>query len=471
MKSLIFGLSVYFLFTGSGQFYNDIELRNRDGGAFEDLTIYGHNHVHGSDEEHTVLCSGFLPPNDLEIPEPSGFFKVMANGMTQTKFNQLIDQVEQYYAPIFRNQSRNLIFRREWSNSEVNAYASREGSNSIVLVSGGLARADETTDEGFLLVLCHEIGHHIGGVPKYTADGGWASVEGQADYYATSKCLRKIFAKEVNTWNGDVDPIAERRCGQYWKDEIQYKICVREAMGALSAANLNALVSGSAKPRFDAEDKNVVSVTYDRHPASQCRLDTTMHGSLCQVSDTVEIGNRDHGQGVCKNIPSQEYGARPRCWYKPEGGALTPDNGTPPTDPVPPTDPPPTDPPPTDPGEDPTGDIAVTPRLNGFTNLRLRNPNQNVRINFDVTNFKNAVGIYYEVSGQNRKFSNPNGVQPDPSHTGGQTIRATRGSVNLLPARQLPGWGTYEIRIIPLDATGQNAVGLFSNSAILELRP
>jgi Zn-dependent protease with chaperone function len=52
---------------------------------------------------------------------------------------------------------------------------------------GGLARDPLVTKDGFSAVICHEIGHHIAGAPR--KGFSWASNEGQADYFATTKCL------------------------------------------------------------------------------------------------------------------------------------------------------------------------------------------------------------------------------------------------------------------------------------------
>ena len=60
---------------------------------------------------------------------------------------------------------------------------------------GGLARHKLVTPDGFALVACHEMGHHLGGAPRR---GGWASNEGQSDYYATTKCARRIWAEDNN---------------------------------------------------------------------------------------------------------------------------------------------------------------------------------------------------------------------------------------------------------------------------------
>lgn len=80
-----------------------------------------------------------------------------------------------------------------------NASAQRMGSTWVVNMYGGLARHNEITIDGFALVLCHEIGHHLGGAPKYGGFNTWGTNEGGSDYFATLKCLRRIFQNDDNT--------------------------------------------------------------------------------------------------------------------------------------------------------------------------------------------------------------------------------------------------------------------------------
>lgn len=136
---------------------------------------------------------GFLPKNDL-------FLSVDAKGIntiTESKFNAVIDQVESVYSPIVSEYGGKLEVVRKWTDGTVNAYAEQEGNVWKVSMFGGLARHKTITADGFALVVCHEIGHHIGGAPRYAGDD-WASNEGQADYFATLKCLRRVWQSEDN---------------------------------------------------------------------------------------------------------------------------------------------------------------------------------------------------------------------------------------------------------------------------------
>jgi hypothetical protein len=101
----------------------------------------------------------------------------------------------------------------------------------------------------------------------------------------------------------------------------------------------------------------------------------------------------------------------------------------------------------------------------------LGNPRATIPIDYDVSEFPGAAGVYIEVSGVNREFMDPNGTQPDPTHTAGGSQRGVRGRLFVMPAQNLPaGWGTYSFRVIPLNAAGNQAVGRFSSSSRLIMR-
>ena len=418
-----------------------------------------------------ILCSGFLEKNDLKIPAPKkGSSQKLLNNMDEATFNASIDKVSQIYSPIFRQNRKTLRIKKLWSDSQVNAIAYNQGSVSYVEIWGGLARHPDMTADAVTLVTCHEVGHHLGGAPKYTeqgASGRWASTEGQSDYFATAKCLRKVFAIDIDSWNGVVDPLAQQKCdGQFGAGARESKICGRIAMASLASANLSSSLSNSPRPSFATQDRNVVSRTFERHPAAQCRLDTYFAGDLCKVPDTTDLNDSNPDVGACRNnVPNEVIGARSLCWFKP-ASVVNPPPPPPPNPPVP--NPPPPPPPPPQP---PVNGVASTPLIDGQEVVTSNNPNKTVSVSWDVRNISGAAGIYFEVLGPNKEFSEPNGTTPDPQALPGTSLSRTSGRLNISPARQLPGWGQYKIRVIPLDRSGRNAVGRFSNPAILNLNP
>ncbi len=391
--------------------------------------------------EKVILCEGFLPPNDMKIP--AGDFAIAS--VVQNDFNSVLDKVQAAMVAEVASKGGTLMINKLWSDATVNAQAYRQGQNYMVDIFGGLARHPAMTNDGLAMVACHEIGHHIGGAPKFaTANSAWASDEGEADYYSTSKCLRKVWANDDNKIANE-DPEARRRCNLTWSNQVPAaNMCVRIAMAGMSGAQLFYQMGNSGQaPSFSTPDPSSVQQTNDAHPAYQCRLDTYFNGGLCTIAATEDIGNQDPELGACTIAKGYKEGWRPACWYKSGTGG----------------------------GGGPTSGVAMNPLINGQLAGGSNNPNLAFYINYDVSNFAGAGGVYIEVSRPNMSFSNPNDYNPDPYALGGFQLRGVRGWASMTPAVNLPGWGVYSIRIVPLDVTGQRAVGRFSNPSRYSILP
>lgn len=85
-----------------------------------------------------------------------------------------------------------IAYELFWESPTVNAQAWQLGSARHVRVYGGLVRHPKITRSGLALMLAHETGHHLGG-PPYDPDMPWISWQGQADYWASSVGMKKVF--------------------------------------------------------------------------------------------------------------------------------------------------------------------------------------------------------------------------------------------------------------------------------------
>lgn len=270
-------------------------------------------------EYHTsTLCSGFWPENDLYIPVS----EVSALSIDEATFNAVLDRIEYVYATEISRRGGQLVVNRLWSNGTVNASAQRFGSQYIINMYGGLARYKSITEEGFALVACHELGHHIGGAPKNRGFmARWATNEGQSDYFAGLKCFRKIYTEQENLdWvkTAKVHPIVKEKCDQAWSRDYEKAVCMRFAMAGRSVTQLFKDLKFPNEPlSFETPDSSSVSKTFNGHPKPQCRLDTYLHSALCDRDLSERTSDRDPEAGSCTRRKGYMDGVRPTCWYQP----------------------------------------------------------------------------------------------------------------------------------------------------------
>jgi hypothetical protein len=199
----------------------------------------------------------FVPPNDLLVYESRD---VQANKIAQASFNAAIDLVSKHYtAYVASRYGAILQINNLWSDPTVNSQAYRQGNVWMIDAFGGLARFGQISTAGYVAVLCHELGHHLGGAPRYPND--WASAEGQSDYWGFAQCMTVLYPKALAYDAG------------------------------VNLADVLARLGGEKLPNPKTPDPTKVTKTNVDHPRAQCRLDTF----IAAISGL----------------------SRPRCWYKP----------------------------------------------------------------------------------------------------------------------------------------------------------
>ncbi|MEC7275473.1 MAG: hypothetical protein VXV96_04060 [Bdellovibrionota bacterium] len=262
---------------------------------------------------------GIVEENNLWIPSNVK----TVTGMNEATFNTVLDRVEKIYAPIVSAEGKTLKVERKWSDGTVNAYAQQRGNTWQISMFGGLARHETVTPDGFALVACHELGHHLGGQPRKRSWFGtaWASNEGQSDYFGSSKCMRKYMEEDDNVALMDgveVPAFAVEKCEANFSNVEEIAMCKRNAMAGMSLAGLFRALRNLAEPLdFTTPDDNVVRSTDHNHPQPQCRLDTYFAGSICDVDAYADMDPSDETVNVCTRVDGYSIEARPLCWYKP----------------------------------------------------------------------------------------------------------------------------------------------------------
>jgi len=270
-------------------------------------------HIEASEIKHKIT-NGVAPNNNLWIDVNDK----ISGGITKDQFNKVIDDVNSVYEPIFKSLNCRLVFERNWDDGTVNASTDRDRTTCNVYMYGGLARYATITPDAFTYAICHEIGHHLGGAPKDDF-GLWASVEGQADYFAGLKCLKKIWGHDDNVLlmgQRTIDPIAVSACEKRYSNSSDIALCKRLTQAGKILASILANIKGESEVSFSSPSQVVVQETMADHPPSQCRLDTFLAAALCNKNPDENFSDENSRIGAC-NQGSDSFGFRPRCWYKP----------------------------------------------------------------------------------------------------------------------------------------------------------
>lgn len=265
--------------------------------------------MHGLDNSNTHR------PDSLFMNfQPAENGKTLIGHMDRELFDSALDKVEEMYKYFLMPAGVKFVIDRRYGTSGSNTVG-REGDEwSIILHEKTFQNKKYETYETVLVVACHEIGHHLGETAYYSGAYSWAAAEGQADYYVTTKCLRKVFEDEDNEkWVKEyplkISKTLVSKCRRQWKREKDVSTCIRSS---LSAYQRVVSVYGMAK--FETPDKRKVTETKISHPQSQCRLDTFFQGALCLTDHNDDFSKENNSIGAC-TVKNSRLGSRPRCWY------------------------------------------------------------------------------------------------------------------------------------------------------------
>lgn len=276
----------------------------------------------------------FLPENEIRYETLS----LGPSNISQSDFNQLIADVQKVYEPIVSGVGGKLSISGNWRDEKANAGAAQMFGTWRVQISGGLARRPELTADGFTLILCHELGHHLGGFAFGQArspfEGTWAANEGQSDYFAAQVCSRKLWGAQVDKnqeFKTQVVPFAREKCDQVWQSEDDRNLCYRVTVATESVIRTMAALKGEPMVQFNTPDTKVVEKTSDAHPATQCRMDTSFQAALCPAFFDEKMipgksapggvfgieAEREAASSSCAAYSGYSLGLRPLCWFKP----------------------------------------------------------------------------------------------------------------------------------------------------------
>jgi len=264
------------------------------------------------------VCKGIAEKNNMRIPLKHGD----NTGLSEAQFNQIMDRMLATYSDEIKSLGGTYSIERLWTDATVNAFATRQGQAWTIHMYGGLARHPMMTMDAMTLVACHETGHIIGSAPHATFSN--MANEGEADYFGSLKCLRKVFATddagnaqvEAMMMDNKVDSFAKSECEKEFTTHADQVICMRSAMAGLQLATvLGNLRQEATPPSFTTPDPKQVLFTSNDHPPTQCRLDTYFNASRCPVPASEAVSSSNYRAGTCDKDPTYNTGSRPHCWF------------------------------------------------------------------------------------------------------------------------------------------------------------
>lgn len=183
-------------------------------------------------------------------------------------------------------------------------------------VSKNLLKIEGLKKEHLYNIFCHELGHILGGAPfieEYPGDSRRISTEGQADYFATAKCMKRLMKE--SDYEYTYIPV-------YASENLIDRGCETRMCQLISYFSYETIAIFGSNHDFDFDrfDSNTVDYTHSYNNSTQCRLDTFIAGAICPVSEKLNFTNESQEVNACHWRSFDTYftlGSRPSCWFRP----------------------------------------------------------------------------------------------------------------------------------------------------------
>jgi hypothetical protein len=211
---------------------------------------------------------------------------------------------------------------------DLHVTADRVGKEWQVIYQGDLAGMGIADRDVAAAVVCHELGHLMGGFPfAFPGDPqlGWLASEGQADYFSTHACLPYLWADELREnarFRERVTQEERQACDQIHAGQARRDLCYRTMNSAREFARVFVEFGAWPTPAFETPSSYVVRETIHWYGTPQCRIDTLAQGALCSTDFNFAVipGLRFSGseiQEAEREALEQSCPNRPRCWFRP----------------------------------------------------------------------------------------------------------------------------------------------------------
>ena len=206
---------------------------------------------------HFKIYATPAPGEEYIYVEPQSRYD---NGYPETRYHFIIEKFKEIFSPIINEQGGTLIVFSDWTDGAVNMWAGRIENEYRLEIPGGFSRFYLINEDAFILTICHELGHLLGGEPS-SYD---ISFEGQADYYSSFKCAERVFP-QIEPYKSRQDNIEVDKACANRKTPTDSETCKRTLLGALSATSYYAEIANVAFPQLSKRDPSRVDKTIEKH--------------------------------------------------------------------------------------------------------------------------------------------------------------------------------------------------------------
>ncbi|HKU42055.1 MAG TPA: hypothetical protein VJR89_28045, partial [Polyangiales bacterium] len=241
----------------------------------------------------------------------------------------ILERLKALYEPDAKAQNRSLEINI-LDEDRLPIARSHGGADAWgITVSQAFLEGQMLSDDVMATVFCQEIGWLFGGFPFL---GGTQAAEGQAAYYASKECLRRLWVSDVSlnaaAGNG-LDASLRKQCDDALPSAADRGLCYRTVRAAQDSTRWFERATTYPPAKLTTPDPTVVDRTNVEYITPQCRIDTLLHGALCDKRFAANVipGLAQSNTGI--NTPEAERaaaeysctsgaGARPACWFKPD---------------------------------------------------------------------------------------------------------------------------------------------------------
>ncbi|OUR99917.1 hypothetical protein A9Q84_02485 [Halobacteriovorax marinus] len=209
------------------------------------------------------------------------YFSNSIASIDEVQFNQIAKKVMSSMKEEIIGSGMDISLNLDWNSTVVNAGANRRDNKGNINLHGAYARLAPVTTRSFAHTICHELGHLIAGGVKVMPTKKY-SAEAEADYFATSVCLKRVF-KSVNSNSfADLSIFQKSLCKDEYTASDELNLCAEILLASKEQSQVeNFLLPSEAYTDFDQLNLSTTSITnFNGYPSISCRYTTSLYGAL-----------------------------------------------------------------------------------------------------------------------------------------------------------------------------------------------